>query len=160
MAIDCFALPWPTTSHLFLQSAQRCDDTALVGAPAEISAWAAFASVLRRTSKTFLHLGQDIETTMPEAPLDAFLSFNIWRTLGEAAMPSSPTALYWACTGPASANKAMPARAAIRVLFVVFIIAFPSFCLLLFVKLHLPRFALAAELLLFLHSRYFGGRFG
>src|ERR1035437_10047272 len=70
-----------------------------------------------------LHLGHAIATISPSLRPATFAGevigfIIIERTLGEAAMPSSPTGLYWACAGLANDNRAMPASAAIRVLFI------------------------------------------
>src|ERR1035437_2941711 len=73
---------------------------------------------------TVLHLGQAMATKSPSLRLatsagEVIGFIIIERTLGEAAMPSSPTGLYWACAGPAKENRAMATSAASGVLFIV-----------------------------------------
>src|SRR6266571_3574593 len=79
---------------------------------------------------TDLHLAQIIAIASPglraSASFLVLISLRNCRSLGDAAMPSPPVGLYWACTGPAKENMAIPASAAIRALFVVFIIDFLS----------------------------------
>src|ERR1035438_5849019 len=82
-----------------------------------------------------LHLGQAIATISPflrpATSAGEVIGFIIIeRTLGEAAMPSSPAGLNWACTELANENRAMPASAQIRLLFMVFKFVILSFVLL------------------------------
>lgn len=110
VAIECFALPSPTTVQLTSQPLQLCFTTTFVAAPARISAPLAwrFTSV----AWTSAHLGQAIAGAAAVAVVaEAFLSLSIWRTFGEAAMPSSPTGLYWALAALARARTAMVAKA-------------------------------------------------
>jgi hypothetical protein len=68
----------------------------------------------------------------------------IERTLGEAAMPSSPAGFDWACAGLANENRAMPASAEIRLLFIVFIFVLLWFVLMFFYLFSLIRHILLA----------------
>src|SRR6266852_6415287 len=80
-------------------------------------------SVVTLWTMTDLHFVQTIAIVSPGLRASAcslvLISLSIWRTLGDAAMPSSPAGLYWACTGAANESKARAASAAIKVLFVV-----------------------------------------
>src|SRR6266702_3307190 len=91
---------------------------------------------------TDLHLAQTIAIASPGLRASAcslvLISLSIWRTLGDAVIPSSPTGLYWACAGPANESKTMADSVAIRVLFVVCIfLLFFLFCFIVVVLLFL-----------------------
>src|SRR5437660_10919263 len=112
VATVCLALPSPTTVNLVSQAVHVCFATFWVAVPART--WPPLAWRFTSVTSTSAHLGQAMAGTMATAGVaEAFRSFSIWRTLGEAAMPSSPTALYWALAVLASARaaKATAARA-------------------------------------------------
>src|ERR1041385_4338255 len=95
---------------LLSQPAQVCFATTFV-APARIStplAWRVGAATLMS-----VHFGQAMATTFAVgAVFEAAVALSAWRTLGEAAMPSSPTALY--CVSAAMARVANAAVANVR----------------------------------------------
>jgi hypothetical protein len=75
---------------------------------------AAFGLAVTSVVSTSAHFGQAMAgTTATAGVAAAFRSFSIWRTFGEAAMPSSPTGLYWALAVLAKprAARATAARA-------------------------------------------------
>src|SRR5258707_10381838 len=95
LATVCLALPSATTVSLVSQAVQVCFATFWVAVPART--WPPLAWRFTSVVSTSAHFGQAMAgTTATAGVAAAFRSYSIWRTFGEAAMPSSPTGLYWA----------------------------------------------------------------
>ena len=122
VATECLALPSPAAENVVVQAVQVCLATVFVAAPARTwppLAWR-FTSVVSRSA----HLGQAmVGAAAAAAVAEAFRSLSIWRTLGEAAMPSSLTGLSWALAAAVSARPAA-AVAIIREMRFVFIFVY------------------------------------
>src|SRR6516162_3866089 len=97
MATVCLALPSPARANLVSQAVQVCFATFWVAVPTRI--WAPLAWRLTSVVNTSAHLAQAMAgVTVTAGAGEALRSFSIWRTLGEAEMPSLPAGLYWALT--------------------------------------------------------------
>lgn len=128
VATVCLALPSPTTLSLVSQAVQVCFATFRVAVPART--WPPLAWRLPSVVSTSAHLGQAIAGAAATAvAVEALRSLSICRTFGEAAIPSSPTGLYWALAvlAKARAARATAARAIFGERFVFIFLSFLSF---------------------------------